>query len=86
MFAYVYEWLKNLSAYLLVVTMVTGVLPGEEYKKYIRFFCGLVLIIMLVMPILQIANMESDLEEIFHSIEYKNMLNELEEASLGLEK
>lgn len=86
MFTYIYDWLKNLSVYILLITMVVNVLPNEEYKKYIRFFCGLILIMILVMPILQIGNMKSDFEEIFHSIEYKNMLNELEEASRGLEE
>ena len=80
MFDYIYEWLKNLSAYLLLVHMVMGILPNEEYRKYIRFFCGLVLIVMLMTPILQLFELEADFKEIYHSIEYKNVVEELKKA------
>lgn len=80
MFEFVYEWLKNLSAYLLLVHMVINILPNEEYRKYIRFFCGLVLIVMLVTPLFQLFNLEADFKEIYHSIEYKNVIEELEKA------
>lgn len=76
----IYEWLKNLSGYMLLVTMVSNLLPSEDYRKYIRFFCGLILIVMLSMPLFQLFNIEKDFKEIYQSTEYENMVRELEEA------
>lgn len=54
MFEYLYEWLQNISYYLILVTAVTYVLPSGSYRKYIRFFTGLVLIFMLLTPVLNL--------------------------------
>ena len=59
MFDYLYEWLRNISYYLILVTAVTYVLPSGSYRKYIRFFTGLVLILMLVSPVVQLLGAES---------------------------
>ena len=54
MFDYLYEWLRDISYYLILVTAVTYVLPSNAYRKYIRFFTGLVLILILMAPMLQL--------------------------------
>lgn len=50
-----YEWMKNLSFYLVIMTAVIEVLPGNTYRKYIRFFTGLVMILLVVTPILKLT-------------------------------
>lgn len=81
MFDYIYEWLENLTTYTILVAVVMQLLPNEEYRKYIRFFCGMVLIVMLVTPLFQLVGIREEFEEIYHSIEYETMVRELEEAS-----
>lgn len=51
----VYEWIQNLAFYLVVMTAVLEVLPGNEYKKYIQFFTGLVLILLVVTPVFRVT-------------------------------
>lgn len=80
MFAYIYEWLKNLTTYTLLVAIIMQLIPSEEYRKYIRFFCGMVLIIMLMTPLLQLFDMKGEFEELYQSREYERMIRELEEA------
>lgn len=80
MFDYVYEWLKNLTTYTVLVAVVMQLLPSEEYRKYIRFFCGMVLIVMLMTPLFQVLGIREDFEEIYHSREYEQVVRELEEA------
>ena len=58
-----YEWIQNLVCYLVIFTAVLEVLPGKEYKKYIQFFAGLVLILLLVTPILKVTGMEQNFWE-----------------------
>lgn len=50
-----YEWIKNLSFYLVIMTAVLEVLPGEAYRKYIRFFTGLVMILLVAAPVLRVT-------------------------------
>lgn len=57
---FLYEWTKNLAFYMIVVTMVIQIVPGEGYKKYVRFFVGLILIIMLAQPILKLLGMQEE--------------------------
>ena len=52
-----YQWLQNLAVYLILVSAILQALPQESYQKYIRFFSGLVLIILLT-PLLRLTDME----------------------------
>lgn len=58
MFDYIYEWIQNIAFYLVLVTAVLHAVPGKDYKKYIRFFTGLVLILMILTPLLQVFGTE----------------------------
>lgn len=81
MFGYLYEWLENLAGYTILTVMVTQILPNDDYRKYIRFFCGMILIVMLVTPLFQVFGIKDDYEKIYQDLEYQNMVNELEEAA-----
>ena len=54
MFDYLYEWIQNIAFYLVLVTAVLHAVPDKGYQKYIRFFTGLVLILMIVTPVLRL--------------------------------
>ena len=53
----VYNWIKNIAFYMLLVTAFLQIVPDEAYRKYIRFFSGLMLIMLLVMPIFKITGL-----------------------------
>lgn len=79
MFEYLYEWLRNLSFYLVLVTAVIHVLPGGGYRKYIRFFTGLVLILMLLAPIFQLFDTKYRVEELYEGYDFTDEMKEIEE-------
>lgn len=81
MFDYLYEWIKNLAFYLVLVTAVLHMLPSSGYKKYIRFFTGLVLILMLCTPVLKLFGMEQKITELYHSAEYEEEIKRMEEMT-----
>ena len=78
MLDYIYEWMQNIAYYLVIVVAVLQ-MAGESYKKYIRFFAGLILILMLSGPIFQIFGMTEI--PLGQSLE---QLVELEKASIYL--
>lgn len=65
----VYEWMKNLAFYLVIMTAVMEVVPGSTYKKYIQFFTGLVLILLVVTPILNFTGAFEDYQTEYHILE-----------------
>lgn len=81
MVAFIYEWIENIAFYLVILVAVMQMIPQNSYQKYIRFFAGMILILMLVGPILRIFGMTE-----FQSAEYQNAMREIEEASRYMEQ
>ena len=75
MLEYIYEWIENIAVYLVLVVAVLHMVPNEEYKRYIRFFIGMILMLMLAGPILKIWGMSE-----FPKEEYRRQLKEIEEV------
>ena len=67
----IYGWLQNISVYLIVMAAVMHAIPGKDYGKYIRFFSGLVLILMLSSPLLRLAGMEGTFRTLYKGKEYE---------------
>ena len=81
MLDYIYQWIENIAFYMVVVVAVMQMIPGESYKKYIRFFVGMILILMLTGPILNIFGMSD-----FQNAEYQKELEEIENATKYMEE
>jgi len=58
-----YDTLKNITVYILLVSVISNLLSGSTYKKYIRFFAGLVVIALILNPISKLINEGSDIFE-----------------------
>ena len=76
MLNYIYDWIENIAFYLVILVAVMEMIPQNSYQKYIRFFAGMILILMLAGPIVKLFGMTD-----FQSIEYQSVLQEIEEAS-----
>ena len=88
MFEYLYEWMKNIAFYMVLITAVIHILPNSDYKKYIRFFTGMVLVVMLATPLLKIFGMEHPLGSLYDSKEYQEQMKKIkrEEEMYKLQK
>ena len=76
----IYGWIQNISVYLIVMAAVMHAIPGKDYGKYIRFFSGLVLILMLSSPLLRLAVMEGTFRTLYKGKEYEMERREIERA------
>ena len=76
MIAFIYEWMENIAFYLVILVAIMQMIPQNSYQKYIRFFAGMILILMLAGPILRIFGMTE-----LQSTAYQNALQEIEEAT-----
>ena len=86
MFNYFYEWLRNLAFYMVLVTAVLQLIPNRSYEKYIRFFCGLILVILLLTPVMRgiDAGFEGRMRVSVSDDNWKE-LEEIREQAEGLE-
>ena len=86
MFAYLYEWIRNVAFYLVLVTALLHVLPRSGYQKYIRFFTGLVLSLLVLAPVLKLFQMEEELRDAYRDDSWLEQLEEIkgvEEIQIG---
>lgn len=75
----IYMWMKNIVFYLVIITAVFEVLPGTTYQKYIRFFTGLVLMMLLLTPFLSMTRADEIFSDLYHGYEYEQYKRELQE-------
>ena len=59
----IYEWLRNVAVFFLLMTAVLNVLPEAKYRKYVQFFLGLVMLAVLCRPVLALGNLSEYLEQ-----------------------
>lgn len=64
----IYSWIKCLAIFYILLTMLLHLVPTEKYQRYVRFFMGLLLIVMLLTPVLSILKNTKTLAESFLDI------------------
>lgn len=57
------QWIKSLVGYLLMVSIVMQMLPGQKYEQYVRLFTGFLLMILVLQPVLKIGSASEYLED-----------------------
>lgn len=77
------EWVQNYSMVFLLMTVITSVTAKKEYRKYIRLFVEIILVITLVNPLLSAAGKSEDL---FEKISFDSFWQNLEGLQMDREK
>lgn len=77
----IYGWIRNIAFYLVMVTVLFHMLPDTDYKKYIRFFTGLILILLLTEPVLKLLDIDYWVTDLYESEEYQRQIQRMEEAA-----
>ncbi|WP_313071665.1 stage III sporulation protein AF [Lacrimispora sp.] len=72
-----FEWIRSIIYYLIFITVVANLLPNKKYEKYIRFFAGMVLILLVLKPITGGLRLDDTLAYYFESITLKKEATEL---------
>ncbi len=86
MFDKVYLWIQNIAFYMVMVTAVMHMIPNAEYRRYIRFFTGMVLVVMLVAPFLRFLDIGDAWENLYDSREYQEAVRSFEKLDIWEEQ
>ena len=70
-------WIRSILILYFLMMIVLYFTAGESYKKFIRFFMGLVLALTLLRPVLELSGKEELLQE---RITYEAFRQSMEEA------
>lgn len=80
----VYNWVKNLAFSAILSTAVLQMIPDQGFQKYVRFFTGLLMVSMLILPIFKVTGKENIFTDIYKSREYREQLEENSKKSQEL--
>ena len=87
---FLYGWIRDVAFYTLLMNVVLHVLPEESQRKYLRFFMGIVLMIVVLSPVLSAMGLNRVLDDTYVEMisdqELRDFKRRQEEAEKALEQ
>lgn len=74
----VLKWVYNIAAYLILITIILQVIP-KRFRKYISFFTGVLLIMLVISPVAGLFDAGDVLADYFEIEEMRQALSEMED-------
>lgn len=82
----IYEWMRGIACYLVLVTAAFQMLANQSYRKYVRLFTGMILIFLMMEPAIKLFG-NGDEEFLGMAGEaYDRMVAQMEEQMERLEQ
>ena len=76
----IYSWVKGIAVFYIFLTMLLHLVPTERYQRYIRFFMGLLLIVLVMSPVLSVLKKSRGV-----SVDFGKLYQQEEKKRLQLE-
>ena len=57
------DMVRMIAVFYLLEQMVLQLSPGERYERYVRFYLGLLLVLLLLQPVFQIFRLSEQLDQ-----------------------
>ena len=83
--AFLYGWIRDIAFYTILMTVILHLLPEEGQKKYVRFFMGIVLMLVVLSPLLSVAGLSGTLDGIYAEQTYDAELRDFARRQAELE-
>lgn len=80
---YFVQWIKNIAIFYVVATLLQNLIPNNKYKRYVKLFLGIVMVVLLVRPLGDIFGTGGNYESILQDKNNQEMAAELK-AELNL--
>lgn len=75
----IYETIRNICAFVILTTVVNNLLHESSYQKYVRFFSGLVLILIVITLVTKLLSNDTELFDSIEKYLKQVQTNELEQ-------
>ena len=80
------EWAGSILSFLILITVIRGILPSKKYEPYLRLFSGLMLILLVLQPVTGGLGLEKQIDRAFQAFSFQMDHEELNTRVLGIEK
>ena len=57
------DMVRMIAVFYLLEQMVLQLISGERYERYVRFYLGLLLVLLLLQPVFQIFRLSEQLDQ-----------------------
>lgn len=57
----VYAWIRGIVFYLIFISMLYQLLPGEKYKKYLHVCVGMIFVLVVLTPVIRLFHISDKL-------------------------
>lgn len=82
----VFQWVKNITWYVIMVHFISILIPGDKYGKYIKLFAGMLFILILIQPLLSGLGIERQMAYAFEQIRFQTDTQEFSQKIWGIEE
>ena len=77
----IYEWVRNIVFYQIITSIIINLIPNNVYVKYIRFFMGMLFVLIAIQPLLKVMKLADKIDV---SYVHEVLEQELEEQDFDL--
>lgn len=81
----VYDWVKSIIYYMIFLSVANNLLADSKYEKYIRFFAGMVLMLLVIRPFTGGLKADEMLAGLWQRISLESDTRELETDLWGMD-
>lgn len=68
------EWVKKMIMLGILLTVLLQVIPSETYRKYIRFFAGMIFVITILTPLFSVLGEKNWEQKLEHELLQEDLL------------
>lgn len=70
------EWIRRIIYLTIFLTLLLQILPKGSYRKYVRFFAGLVFVITILNPLMKLVQQEDWEDRLVNELLYEESIRE----------
>lgn len=82
----VFQWIKNITYYLIFVSLLSHLMPAGKYEQYMKLFFGAVFILLVVAPLTGGLHLDGRLAQAYEQIRFIQEQGEFEQKLWGMEE
>lgn len=86
---FLYDWVKSLAIFMILISIVRNLLPKSNYEKYLRLFTGMLTVLLVIKPFTGLLGVQENIDDLFsldiYSQEMDAMKADFVQAGSGFE-
>lgn len=84
--AYLYEVMKRATVFLVLAQIIIGLRPAAGYEKYLKFLAGIMTVVILLFPVLELIPGKRELSYSAFLEKQEEKMQEMKSMSAEIEK